>query len=66
MKSIELFKNIITKPRKIILSRKYRFIKVRQIISMIGTRTISRYGKLCCENIIPKLVANDVVIIKLA
>lgn len=59
----DFLKNIAKPPEKLFYLGNIDLLKSDKIISMIGTRTISEYGKLCCENIIPKLVANDVVIV---
>lgn len=59
----ESLKNICDPPEKIYYKGNLELLKESRMISIVGTRTNSSYGKLCCENIVRKLIKADVVIV---
>lgn len=59
----ESLKNIANPPNKIYYLGNLNLLKNERFISIVGTRSNSSYGKLCCENIVKKLVKSDVVIV---
>ena len=59
----ENLKNICDPPEKIYYIGNLDLLRNEKIISIVGTRANSAYGKLCCENIVKKLIQADVVIV---
>lgn len=59
----ESLKNISNPPKKIYYLGNLELLKNDRFISVVGTRNNSSYGKLCCENIVKKLVQSNVVIV---
>lgn len=59
----ESLKNISNPPKKIYYLGNPELLKNDRFISVVGTRNNSSYGKLCCENIVKKLVQSNVVIV---
>lgn len=59
----ESLKNICDPPEKIYYRGNLDLLKSERLVSIVGTRTNSSYGKLCCEKIVKKLIDADVVIV---
>ncbi len=56
-------KEIANPPEKIYYMGDINILKKDRMISIVGTRSASSYGKLCCERIVKKLVRADVTIV---
>ncbi len=59
----EWLKEIPNPPEKIYYLGDINILKNEKMISIVGTRSVSSYGKLCCEKIVKKLVNADVTIV---
>lgn len=59
----EYLKEIPNPPEKIYYLGDINILKNERVISIVGTRSVSSYGKLCCEKIVKKLVKEDVTIV---
>ncbi|MDO4690203.1 MAG: DNA-processing protein DprA [Fusobacterium sp.] len=59
----ESLKNICEPPKKIYYKGNIDLLKNERMISVVGTRRNSSYGKLCCEILVKKLIKADVVLV---
>lgn len=59
----ESLRNICDPPQKIYYKGNLELLKNDKLLSIIGTRRNTAYGKLCCENIVKKLVEANVTIV---
>lgn len=59
----ESLKNICDPPQKIYYRGNLDLLRSDRLIAIVGTRRNTAYGKLCCENIVKKLMDADVTIV---
>lgn len=59
----ESLKNICDPPQKIYYRGNLDLLRSDRLIAIVGTRRNTAYGKLCCENIVKKLIDADVTIV---
>lgn len=59
----ESLKNIYNPPKKLYYKGNLELLKSERLVSIVGTRNNSSYGKICCETIVEKLIKADVVIV---
>lgn len=59
----ESLKNISDPPQKIYYRGNLDLLRSDRLIAIVGTRRNTAYGKLCCENIVKKLMDADVTIV---
>lgn len=59
----ENLKNIDDAPQKLFYIGDINLLKEKKLLSIVGTRNYTSYGKFALEKIVPKLVENNVVIV---
>lgn len=59
----ESLKNTCDPPQKIYYRGNLDLLRSDRLIAIVGTRRNTAYGKLCCENIVKKLMDADVTIV---